>query len=111
MQEQVNIKLSEFARENTGRFFSANVTKRQIMVKPIVVASWGAHDWFEFKDVGLIFKVQGLLHKGYVMVTLRWDDLYAVHLFDKEGNQVGESVNGVYCDMLTDVIDGLVETP
>ena len=53
---------------------------------------------------GIQMCVNGLKHKGYVHVQLRWVDDYVVTFLDKKLKLVKE-VTGVYCDMLVDVID------
>jgi hypothetical protein len=53
---------------------------------------------------GLQMCVNGLKHKGYVHVQLRWVDDYVVTFLNKKLEVVKE-VNGVFCDMLVDVID------
>jgi hypothetical protein len=42
-------------------------------------------------------------------VTLGWDDVYQVH-FVSNDYKLKKSIEGVYFDMLVDVIDGFVET-
>lgn len=53
---------------------------------------------------GVRFRVNGLKHKGYVAIELRWVDDYTVSFLDKAGNLVKEC-EGVYCDMLIDILD------
>lgn len=93
------------------REFDPNTTKKQLMVRPNIVGSWGAHRWANIKNKALIFMVTGAIHEGLVIIVLGWNDVYKVYLLDHDLNQVGEVVEGVYCDMLVSVIDGLVETP
>jgi len=103
-------EISDYIDKEACREFDAKETYQQLYSKPVVVGSWGAHGFSSIKDKALVFQVNGLLHKGTVIITLGWEDLYSIHLFDKEGEQVGESTTGIYCDMLTDVVDELVET-
>jgi hypothetical protein len=53
---------------------------------------------------GLRFSCNGLVHKGYVEVLLKWIDTYTVRFIDLQNNVV-KSVNDVYCDELVPVID------
>jgi hypothetical protein len=53
---------------------------------------------------GVRFKVNGLKHKGYVSVELRWVDDYTVSFLNRKG-EVVKQCEGVYCDMLVDILD------
>lgn len=53
---------------------------------------------------GVQMCVNGLRHKGYVQVQLRYVDDYVVTFLNKKLEVVKEVV-GVYCDLLVDVID------
>lgn len=60
----------------------------------------------ETKDFrgGVKFKVNGLKHKGTVMVQLKWIDTYTIKFVNNNGVAVKE-VEDVYCDTLVDVLD------
>jgi methylaspartate ammonia-lyase len=60
----------------------------------------------ETKDFqgGVKFKVNGLKHKGTVMVQLKWIDTYTITFVNNNGVAVKE-VEDVYCDTLVDVLD------
>lgn len=81
---------------------------------------WGATSFKSFNDSqfkdnhcgGLLFKVNGLRHKGHVMITLSASDLYNVkigRLSKGEFVQKGDTLTGVYFDQLVETIDNLVE--
>lgn len=53
---------------------------------------------------GLQFKVNGYHHKGFVRVQLKWIDTYTITFLNKKGD-VKKEVEGVYCDMLVNVLD------
>lgn len=53
---------------------------------------------------GVRFNVNGLKHKGVVEISLRWVDDYQICFINKKG-EVVKSVEGVYCDMLVDILD------
>ena len=74
----------------------------------IKVMSWGTNSYAALDKYTLRFKVQGRLHKGFVTVALTVMDDYNVKLLDELGKTV-KTVQHVYCDNLTDVIDGMVE--
>lgn len=71
--------------------------------------AWGAKNFSaisESKDYegGLAFQVNGLVHKGWVKVCLRWVDDYTIIFINKNREEV-KKVEGAYCDMLVEVID------
>ncbi|MES2515195.1 MAG: hypothetical protein V4580_13675 [Bacteroidota bacterium] len=53
---------------------------------------------------GVRFKVNGLKHKGIVEISLRWVDDYSISFLSKAGDEI-KRVEGVYCDMLVEVLD------
>ena len=60
---------------------------------------------------GLIFRVNGLQHRGSVIVTLdEGRDLYDVRTLSDKGKTLQERT-GVFCDELAHVIDTMVERP
>lgn len=71
--------------------------------------AWGARHFAavspskEFQG-GLSFQVNGLVHKGWVTVKLRWMDDYTI-VFTNKKREVVKTVEGAYCDMLVPVID------
>lgn len=71
--------------------------------------AWGASNFCalsESKEIqgGLVFQVNGLTHKGWVKICLRHVDDYRIQFINKN-REVVKTVDGVYCDMLVDVID------
>jgi len=71
--------------------------------------AWGAKSFCtvsESKEYtgGISFQVNGLTHKGWVTITLDWSDTYTV-IFSNKKRQVVRTVDGVFCDMLIEVID------
>jgi hypothetical protein len=60
---------------------------------------------------GVKFSVNGLKYNGTVMVRLMANDTYTVEIGRPYKGQfkVKSKLEGVYCDMLADIIDGLVE--
>jgi len=71
--------------------------------------AWGATHFAaigeskEFQG-GLAFQVNGLTHRGWVKVSLRWVDDYTI-IFINKNREVVKTVEGCYCDMLVPVID------
>lgn len=80
-----------------------SILKTQLMV----VWSWGFNSPIAIEN-GLRFKVQGFKFRGTVEV--KYDggrDLFNISFIKR--NKVVEVVNGVYCDMIVEVIDNTVE--
>ena len=71
--------------------------------------AWGATNFAainpskEFQG-GVEFQVNGLTHQGWVKVRLRWVDDYTVTFINK-AREVVHEFEGIYCDMLVQVID------
>lgn len=81
-----------------------SILKSQTMA----VWSWGFNTPRTIEN-GLIFKVQGFIHNGWVKVVYNEDsDLFEVILLASK-MVVKERHEGVYFDMLVDVIDNAVE--
>tara|TARA_R110000803_G_scaffold97087_1_gene165234 strand:+ start:737 stop:1075 length:339 start_codon:yes stop_codon:yes gene_type:complete len=93
------------------RDFDPNVTKKQLLTQPLVVGSWGAHNWKNVADKALLFQVNGRLHKGVVAIVLGFEDLYKVFLLDEELNFSRTILEGLYAEDLVSAIDRIVETP
>ena len=70
--------------------------------------SWGVSNLINIQDKGLLMKVRGNHHKGYVFVTLGYEDLYQVHIISTQGN-IKESIEGIFFDNLQEVIDRKIE--
>lgn len=80
-----------------------SILKTQLMV----VWSWGFHKPMALKN-GLRFKVQGFKFRGVVEVVYNeGQDLFDVSFV--MANKVVKSIDGVFFDMLVDVIDDYVE--
>ncbi len=71
--------------------------------------AWGAryftaiNESKEFQG-GLSFQVNGLKHKGWVTIKLRWVDDYTIIFINKK-REIVKTFEGVYCDMLVPIID------
>lgn len=73
-----------------------------------IVWSWGFHNPKPM-DNGLSFKVQGFLHKGWVVIEYNeGTDLFDIRLLTDRLNEV-KSIENIYVDQLVDVIDDVVE--
>lgn len=73
-----------------------------------IIWSWGFNSPKPL-DNGLTFKVQGFLHKGWVVIEYNeGSDLFDIKLLTDQLEEV-KSIEGVYFDELVDVIDDAVE--
>lgn len=70
--------------------------------------SWGATNFWNVLGRGLLFKVNGHHHKGYVLIGLDYSDTFDVYFISTHGNVVDEK-HMVYIDMLFDIIDERIE--
>lgn len=76
------------------------------------VWSWGSHAWMQMDELTLQFKVQGRYFHGHVRVAYdEGDDLYNIHFGHWRNRQWKnvETVEGVYCDQMVEIIDWKVE--
>jgi hypothetical protein len=53
---------------------------------------------------GLRFACNGLKHRGYAVIMLRWVDTYTVSFLNKKGDVV-KTCEDVYCDELVQTLD------
>jgi len=88
--------------------FNVNETLLLLKSSGSVYWSWGVNKLTNVFGKGLMFKVNGHHHKGYVLITLDWTDTYNVHLMSTHGNVV-KSFDMVYFDDLVEIIDNNVE--
>lgn len=76
-----------------------------------VICSWGAlHGFFatEYNDMAtLMFKVNGRLFKGNVLISYNEMDYYEIYLKDANGIRLAH--HEVYFDQLGDIIDKTIE--
>ncbi|CAM4388861.1 hypothetical protein [Flavobacterium terrigena] len=71
--------------------------------------AWGATNFCALEESkefqgGLSFKVNGVIHRGWVKVCLRWVDDYNI-VFINRNRETVKTFEGAYCDMLVPVID------
>lgn len=73
-----------------------------------IVWSWGFHNPKPFEN-GLSFKVQGFLHKGWVIVEYNeGSDLFDIKLLNDQLKEI-KSIESIYLDQLINIIDDMVE--
>ena len=106
----MTIKLKAEVKKLVKRDFNPNETVAVLRHPSTLMTfwSWGVPKFTNFEDKALVFKVNGHLHKGYVCITLNWDDTYIVTLLLTHGNIV-KTLENVYFDDLVEKIDEVVE--
>lgn len=95
-------------KELRQRDFSADDIYKMLRSNSIWM-SWGIHNPWRIWDNLLFFKVQGFLHKGYVMITLDFDDTFTITLTRANRINVVKEISWVYIEDLLNVIDINVE--
>jgi len=92
------------------REFDIKGTYQVLTNNPRIWFCWGVNPNTikNLDDKCMIFKPNGRFFKGFVCITLGWLDLYEVH-FVSNDYKLKKSIEGVYFDMLVDIIDAEVE--
>ena len=99
----IDTAITKYERE-----FNVSETVKLLTARGPIFFSWGVKNFTNLASKGLIFKVNGNHHKGYVLITLGWNDTYNVYIMSTHGN-ITDEYKEVYCDMLVDVIDSRIE--
>lgn len=95
---------TELLQKLGEREFNLDETMLVLRANPMVYMSWGVSGLWNFENKVLILKVNGHHHKGYVMISLAWNDTYTVNIVSTHNN-IKKTYTEVYFDMLVDVID------
>ena len=88
--------------------FNVTETLQVLMTNKPMYWSWGVTDLTSLESKGLVFKVRGHHHKGWVLITLDWTDTYNVDIINNKG-EVIQHFDMVYFDMLSEIIDNRIE--
>ena len=91
------------------REFDSQETLQWLKIHQLNFMSWGVEKMLQYESRSLFLKVNGFVHSGWVLITLAWNDTYTVRLLDDQFEIIKES-NLIYCDMLCDTVDFLVES-
>lgn len=104
-----NIRISfEILAKLTQREFNVEDTLLVLNNPFQVFWSWGVSKVFNFQSKALLLFVQGHHHKGWVVITLAWNDTYSYYLLNKD-ESIKLERHEVYFDVLQDMIDKDVE--
>lgn len=111
----MNANLSQLLTSVAERSFNATETFRVLKARTTWLWSWGARGYTQiqskdYKDMAGVFyfRVSGRHHKGYVVITLAYNDTYIVRLVSMKG-EVKKRFDEVYVDQLSEIIDVAVE--
>lgn len=88
--------------------FNVNETMQVLTSNLSVYWSWGVSTKINYQNKALILKVSGHHHKGYVVITLDYNDTYNVHMVNTRGTILNEYTM-VYFDNLVELIDNRIE--
>jgi hypothetical protein len=104
----MNEKVMELSKTLLQREFNVGETNDLLNMDMGRVICWGITKRIKVNNGGLLLKVNGHHHKGYVLITLGWEDLYKFHLITDKG-VLKESVEGVFFEDLSKQIDQKIE--
>ena len=95
--------------ENTSVQIARTILNQIKNLDRSALMAWGANSYCSLSKNknrvgGLSFKVNGLIHQGWVTIELDWLDTYTV-IFTNENRDIVKTCESVYCDMLIDIID------
>ncbi|SEC65802.1 hypothetical protein SAMN04489761_3420 [Tenacibaculum sp. MAR_2009_124] len=99
----------KFMNEYSEREFNPNETLQWLKANISILWSWGFQDAMNLMNKGLIFKVNGYHHRGWVLITLAFNDTYTVRFLNHKYEETKEKEENVYCDELQDRIDTVIE--
>lgn len=81
----------------------------KLMARNRIVWCWGAKGWTRYpNNKALRFRVSGMLHKGFVFLTVNGSDLFDIHLTNLKG-KIKKSITDVFVGDLINTIDSHVE--
>jgi hypothetical protein len=101
--ELFNLGLTKGERE-----FDLKETLSVLQYNRSIFWSWGVSKMINLKNKGLMMKVSGHHHKGWVLITLGWEDLYKVYIISNSGKELN-AYDGVFFDDLVEIIDNRIE--
>lgn len=88
--------------------FDVSETMKVLQRRLSIYWSWGTSKVVNLQNKGLILKVSGHHHNGWVLITLGWEDLYKVHIISNTG-EIKNEYEGIFFDQLVEVIDNRIE--
>lgn len=98
----------EKLKELTQRDFNVQETYQLLKASGSIMWSWGVSKLVNYEDEGLLLKVNGHHHKGWVFIVLAWNDTYTIHYLNNR-YKVLETQTDIYFDVLVSTIDDRIE--
>jgi hypothetical protein len=105
MKQQINIE--EITKST--RTFDVHEIVTFLNAHKVILWSWGAHKFTNYKNKALVFMVNGHHHKGRVYIVLNGADLFDVYLTSNQQN-IKQTFNDIYIDELVEVLDDNIES-
>ena len=106
--KQTDMVTLEILKPLCEREFEVKDTLKLLTHSGAIYWTWGVSKLTNVANKGLLMKVNGRHHKGYVFITLGWEDLYKVYIISTHGN-IKQTYEGIYFDMLVETIDDRIE--
>jgi hypothetical protein len=100
---------TDFNKTYGQREFNVNDTLQLISACKAIYWCWGVSKKINIQNKGLLLSVNGNHHKGFVLITLAYNDTYTVRYFNTRYNKTKDTQTDVYFDMLADIIDSTIE--
>ena len=104
----MNLETKVFINNAKKREFNVKETLLLLNSGKMVYWSWGVSKAYNVDNKALVLKVNGHHHKGYVVITLDYDDTYCVDIVSTRGN-VKTTFTDIYFEDLVNVIDNRIE--
>ena len=92
-----------------GRTFNLEETMNLLKMYKVIYWSWGAKNPINYYDKVLILSVNGMYHKGKILIRLNGWDLYDVMFVTSQNKIKGERKDIFFDDLIT-VIDNCIES-
>jgi hypothetical protein len=89
------------------REFDFEQTMHVLTADKMIWWSWGVSGG-KCSQKWIVFKVNGHHHKGWVVITLGWEDLYKIYIVTTHG-KIKHQQDGLYFDQIVEYIDKKIE--
>lgn len=106
--QEIYLKVREFCSDKVADVVDPNYILQILKTQQLKLWSWGVPKFIDMEGRGLFFKVSGNHHKGWVLITLSYDDTFTVRYISNKG-EVVDTNEMVYFDDLVDIIDERIE--
>lgn len=99
--------------ENQSILIAQTILKQIQYTDRIFLSSIKANNFLALPETkqfsgGLRFGCNARNQQGVIEISLRWVDDYTVSFLNVTGDEI-KSIEGVYCDMLVDIVSSLIE--